>query len=651
MPVFNTLADALDTHNDSPHGIVFIDGADEERGLNYRMLTRSAEDRLAVLQQLGMTTGEPLILFVEDNLRFLQFFWGAIYGGIVPVPIAAGATAAQMDKLLRVWRHLDEPRLVAAPKHIERLRELLEQRGEQAASERLGERALSDEPPAVDVPARRATLTPEHTAFIQFSSGSTGDPKGVVLTHANVLANIEAISSGSRFGADEVALSWMPLTHDMGLIGFHLTLVCNGFAHYLMTPDLFARRPLLWLEKAAETRATLLCSPNFGYRHTLRAISAKGRPELDLSSVRLIYNGAEPIAPALVREFLDTLAPTGLKATTMFAVYGLAEASLAATFPNPGRGLSSVSVARGELGVGDTVRYDDGAHALELVCLGTPVKSTELALADAQGQAVADGVVGRVLIRGANVTGGYHDNPRANAEALMGDGWLDTGDLGFRHEGELVITGRAKEIIFVNGQNHYPQDIEALLQDLPGAELNKLAAAGVQAPSTTEQALVLFVVFRGHLEDFADIARGLRGALNQRAGLVASQVLPIARMPKTTSGKLQRSLLARQYAEGEFDQIAEQLDALLDCEDGGDTAAESTDLAVELKAICDEVVPGRDIGFEDDLFEIGLSSLELAQIHEGIETRWPNRLEMTDLFDYPTINALAAYLQADTATA
>ncbi|MES1940732.1 AMP-dependent synthetase and ligase [Salinisphaera sp. T5B8] len=651
MSGIRTLADALDAQIDSPNGIVFIDGAHDERGLNYRMLSKSAEGRLAVLQQQGMRRGDHLILFVEDNMRFLQFFWGAIYGAIVPVPIAAGATPAQLEKLVRVWRHLDEPRIVAAPKHIERVRDFLEQRGEADAAARLADTAFSDEPPAADQPAERPVLDAQDTAFIQFSSGSTGDPKGVVLSHANVLANIQAISSGSRFGADEIALSWMPLTHDMGLIGFHLTLVYNGFAHHLMTPDLFARRPLLWLEKAAETRATLLCSPNFGYRHTLRAIAAKGRPELDLSRVRLIYNGAEPIAPALVREFLDTLAPTGLAGETMFAVYGLAEASLAATFPAPGRGLRTVSVARGELGVGDTVRYDDSTHALELVCLGTPVAATEVRLADDNGQAVGDGVVGRVWIRGANVTAGYHDNPQANAGALMGDGWLDTGDLGFYHDGELVITGRAKEIIFVNGQNHYPQDIEALLQDLPGAELNKLAAAGVQAPSTTEQALVLFVVFRGHLEDFAEIARTLRGALNQRAGLVATRVLPISRMPKTTSGKLQRALLARQYAEGEFDEIAARLDTLLATEEAEQPVPASTDIAAELKRICDEVVPGRDIGVDDDLFEIGLSSLELAQIHEGIENRWPDRLEMTDLFEYPTINALAAYLQDEVAPA
>ena len=183
----------------------------------------------------------------------------------------------------------------------------------------------------------------------------------------------------------------MPLTHDMGLIGFHLTLLTHAFNHHLMATDLFARRPMLWLDKAAEKKATLLCSPNFGYRHTLRAIGAKGLPDIDLSNVRLIYNGAEPIAAPLAREFLEALAPTGLSPDVMFCVYGLAEASLAATFPPAGAGLSTMSVARGEMGIGDTVRFDDSDNAVELVNLGGPVAGADLRIADEQGDALRRG--------------------------------------------------------------------------------------------------------------------------------------------------------------------------------------------------------------------------------------------------------------------
>ena len=365
--------------------------------------------------------------------------------------------------------------------------------------------------------------------------------------------------------------------------------------------------------------------------------------------MRLIYNGAEPIAAPLVREFLDTLAPAGLKSDTMFPVYGLAEASLAATFPPAGEGLRSLRVARGELGVGDAVRFDDSDQSVELVRLGSPVAGTEVRIADGEGNALGEDAVGRVWIRGDNVTAGYYRNDAANEAALTGEGWLDTGDLGFTHERDLLITGRAKEIIFVNGQNHYPQDLEAVAQSAAGVELNKIAAAGVRPPGADADELVLFVVFRGHTSDFVPIAREVSGLINHHTGLVVARVVPVKHMPKTTSGKLQRAQLAREFAEGAFADVVAELDGLMRASGGAGATESEAGLAADLKAICDEVVPNKKIGYDDDLFEIGLSSLELAQIHEGIEARWPDRLEVTDLFDYPTINDLAAFLEENKA--
>lgn len=650
MHSFNTLAEALDAAAETDGEIGFIDGANDERRLSYRLVRRAALRLLAVLQAEEAAPGDALILYIADNLRFVQFYWAAIYGGLTPVPVAAGATDAHLAKLAQVWSHMGEPRVVTDTHHMERILGHFEATGAAAAGERLAEKALSDEPPAVEQAAERAGIRAEDVAFIQFSSGSTGDPKGVVLTHANVLANIAAITEGSAFTAREVALSWMPLTHDMGLIGFHLTLVCNAFDHYLMATDVFARRPLLWLDKAAEKQATLLCSPNFGYRHTLRAIAARGLPDIDLSAVRLLYNGAEPISAPLARAFLDTLAPTGLSHEVMFCVYGLAEASLAAAFPAAGTGLTTLTVARGETGIGDTVRYDDSDTAIELVDLGGPVAGADLAITDGHGHALPADTVGHVWIAGPNVTAGYHANPEADTTALVGGGWLDTGDLGFVHAGELYIVGRTRDIIFINGANHYPQDLEAVAQNAEGVDLNKIAAAGVRAPGADADELVLFVVFRGHTEDFLPIARDVAHRVNHGTGLVVDRVVPVRQIPRTTSGKLQRATLAHDYAEGTFDGVIAELEALNRDADASRDAPAATGVANELKAICDEVAADKQIDTGDDLFEIGLSSLELAQIHEGIEARWPNRIEINDLFDYPTINELAAFL-ADEAAA
>lgn len=638
----NTLVQALDASAKGAGALTFIDGQDDERSLTYGQLRERALRMLSTLHACGLKDGDYLILFVDDNARFVEFFWAAIYGGIMPVPLAAGAADAHRDKFLRVWCHLGEPLFVTNARHLERL-----QAHDPAAAPRIETCALSDNQPAGE-PARPVPPTPEAPAFVQFSSGSTGDPKGVVLTHANISANLRAITQASHFNSTETALSWMPLTHDMGLIGFHLTLLANGFDNHIMRTDVFARRPLLWLLKAAEKRATLLCSPNFGYRHTLRAVAARGMPDVDLSAVRLLYNGAEPIAPALAREFLDAMAASGLRRDAMFTVYGLAEASLAVTFPPPGRGLETVWVARDALGVGETVRkaQPDAQTAIELARLGQAVPECDVRMTGDDGRALPAGTVGHVEIAGTNVTAGYLDNRAANAAARKDGGWLDTGDLGFMDGEELVITGRAKEIIFVNGQNHYPQDLEDVAQAVAGVDLNKVAAAGVRPAGGDSDQLIFFVLFRGSLGDFVPIARQLAAHVNQHTGLMVDRVLPVRHMPKTTSGKLQRGALARAYANGEFADQAAQLDALLGAptQAGAGDGSSSNAAAAQIKAICDSVVPDKPLGYDDNLFESGLSSLELLQIHEALDARWPNRLDVTDVFDYPSINDLAAVL-------
>lgn len=649
MASFNTLDGGLDNAIESGIEIGIIDGANDERHQSAALLKRAADQMLAVLQADGLGRGDHLILFIDDTLAFVQFFWAAIRGGIVPVPVAAGTDRAKRDKLLAIWSKLDEPKVVANTDQMTSIRERLEQDGDSQTADRLVAATIADQPPAPSQAAEPVESAPEDTALIQFSSGSTSEPKGVVLSHANVVANIHAISQGSDFQPGDVAFSWMPLTHDMGLIGFHLNFLCLGYNHYLMRPDLFARRPRLWLEKAAEKKATLLCAPNFGYRHTLRAISARGLPDIDLSNVRLVYNGAEPIAPALAREFVETLAPTGLPANALFPVYGLAEASLAVSFPVPRSGLTTLHVDRRKLGVGERAELvEAGAeHSTELARLGRAIGNTEIAVVGDQGAAVEPGVVGYILIRGDNVTAGYHANPEANTAALHADGWLNTGDLGFWFDSDLVITGRAKEIVFVNGQNLYPQDLEALASDTAGLGADRVAAAGARTHDDDGDALVVFAVHRGATADFVDTVRRVTAGLNEAAGVSVTCVLPISRLPKTTSGKIQRSQLIADYEQGAFDTAIAELDALMPASesDGDDTEADENDEVSRLIAICNEVSPDKAIGPSDNLFEIGLSSLELAQIHEGIEADWPNRLEITDLFDYPTVNDLAAFLK------
>jgi acyl-CoA synthetase (AMP-forming)/AMP-acid ligase II len=438
----------------------------------------------------------------------------------------------------------------------------------------------------------------------------------------------------------------MPLTHDMGLIGFHLTLVVSDAEHHLMPTALFVRRPALWLIKASAHRASLLCSPNFGYRHLLKTLKPDALQSVDLSAVRVLFNGAEPISAELCREFTDAMAPFGLNAAAMFPVYGLAEASLAVTFPAVGTGCITASLRRTALTPGSTVERvaQNDPQAAVFVMVGTPIEACEVRIADETGKELPADTVGRVLIRGANVTRGYYRDAASTQSAIV-DGWLDTGDLGFTGPQGLAITGRAKDIIFVSGQNYYPHDIEAVLEQHAGIELGRVAVCGARAENAATDEVLAFVLHRGDARDFLPVAAAVRKTVNALVGIPVDHVIPIARIPKTTSGKMQRFKLAESYLNGEFAEILQELQQLAPATATGDNDAHG-EVERNLKDICDALLTDKAIGLHDNIFELGTSSLTLAQIYERIEVIYPGQLEVTDFFDYPTIAELAKYLES-----
>lgn len=655
-PRFETLTAALRANRREDRQLILIDGEDDQRALTFIELERRALRLLGALQRRQLRPGDAVILFVNDNERFLEMFWACVLGRLVPVPIAVGISDEHRRKLFRVFAQFERAWVYSDARTFERVEAFAAAHGLEPDHARVRERSLQiGALDLADAPGQEQAASADDVAFIQYSSGSTREPKGVVLTHRNICANLASIRAAARFTDRDVALSWMPLTHDMGLIGFHLNMLAWGVTHAVMRTELFARRPLLWLAKATELRATVLCSPNFGYEHYLKQYEAKKPQGLDLSAVRLVFNGAEPISAALCRRFLNEMAGVGLRAATMFPVYGLAEASLAVSFPEPGSAMRTAHVDRAGLAVGQPVKAlpADAPRAVELVQLGHAVPGTELRIAGPDGAALETGRLGHVLIRGDNVTRGYFRDEEATRAAIAGtDGWLDTGDLGFLTPdgGDLVIAGRTKDVIFVNGQNWYPHDLEGLAAEVPGVEINKVVAAGAEAPGRDGgEVLVLFVLHRGSTEEFVPLARELRRVLGQQAGLEVGYVVPVARIPKTTSGKLQRHALARAFEEGEFDEAVRALAPLLDPvatdrSTGTATPAAEPGTLATLQGLCARVIPDKRIDPATNLFEINLSSLTLARLHEAIDETFPGRLDVMDLFDYPTLQDLAAFL-------
>jgi len=643
-----TLVELLAVQRDSARRIHYLNGQDDRRSVLFGDLRTTALGVLHHLQNFGATPGERVILHTSSNEQFIDGFWACLLGGLVPVPVAVGISDDHRQKLLQVYAQLGNPVVYTEAGQLTRLKDYARASGTTSLVEDLAKRALIVERVTdISRPGQTQTVTPDDVAFIQFSSGSTSTPKGVVLTHRNLMTNIGAIIERGRFTDKDISLSWMPLTHDMGLIGFHLCMFTANIEHTIMDTRLFSRRPLLWLEEASRIRATLLSSPNFGYKHFLKLYESKGLHGIDLSAVRLLFNGAEPISVALCERFMQEMRRFGLPATAMYPVYGLAEASLAVTMPDPGQICHSVTVERSSLAVGQVPvpAAPAAPSGLELMVVGTPIRDCQLRVVDAGDCPLPAGTVGHLQIRGGNVTRGYL-GMTGDEQPLTADGWLRTGDLGFVTvtDGELVVTGRDKEIIFVNGQNYYPHDLEAIAEQIEGVELGKIAAAGARKSNGDEEELLLFLTSRGSAADFLPLANRLRRHLTEHTGLNVAHVIPVRNLPKTTSGKLQRGNLARAYVEGEFDGVLAELDALAVRTTGG-TTDDGSGLQAKIRQICASVITDREIGLDDDFFELGVSSLALAQIHERIDEQFPGQLDVEDLFSKSTIRAVASHLQ------
>jgi len=442
----------------------------------------------------------------------------------------------------------------------------------------------------------------------------------------------------------------MPLTHDMGLIGFHLVPLMAGIHQYILPTSLFIRRPVLWMTKANQHKATLLSSPNFGYKYFLSFFKSTIENDWDLSHIRLIFNGAEPISNQLCQEFLNKMEIYGLQRTAMFPVYGLAEASLAVAFPPLGEELVSIYLDRNYLNIGNLVKEvtNCNSNAVSFVDLGYPVDNCLVCIRDQKDQPLDDGKIGNIHIQGANVTSGYYNNVEVTNRMISKDGWLNTGDLGFINNGRLVVTGRAKDILFLNGQNFYAHDIERIAEEIDGVELGELAVFGVLNEEQQKDDIILVVLFKKELEKFLPLALDIKKHIGITMGLEIKYIIPVKKIPKTTSGKLMRFKLKEMYQNGEFSLTLQTLDRLFyEYQKLNDNYNVENIIEERLHALLSEILGDNHLGINDNFLEKGSNSLHLNTFCAQIEASNIGKISAIDLFSYPSIKKLAQFIQSD----
>jgi fatty-acyl-CoA synthase len=554
---FSTLCEALDYAALGETGCNFYGSRGELCDvLSYADLRAQAVSLARKLLSLRLERGARVAIIAETDLNFHRVFFGCQYAGLVPVPLSASAFmsgrqayVAQLKALLRVCR----ASVAIAPSEFysfmaEAANELnIPHVGTLEAFERLPESQESLRP-----------SEPHEVAYLQYTSGSTLFPRGVIITQKAVLANLnEIIIHGLKLRPGDRAFSWLPFYHDMGLVGFVLgPMVSQISVDYLRT-WMFAMRPLLWLSLMTRTKATISFSPSFGYQLCLKRLRRDVATTFDLSEWRVAGVGAETIQSAALAEFAEALQPGGFKASTFMPCYGMAEASLAVSFAPLHEGITVDRVdpaALSERGTALALNGRDAGSEREMsntrpfVICGVPLPGVQVEIRDEQGRVLPDRHAGVIFLRGANIMSGYFDNPERTHDVLSSDGWFDTQDIGYLTEGRIVIIGRKKDVIIINGRKIWAQDLEHLAEELPEVRTSEACAFSIPSSNGIETAAMVVQWREGNSSKQGEFAHRLQGLIHERFGIDCFiEIVPPHTLPRTSSGKLSRSKAREEF--------------------------------------------------------------------------------------------------------
>ncbi len=552
---FATFNDAIDYAARSEKGMNFHDMRGTlERVYPFSQMKSDALEMARRLVAAGIGKDDRVALVAETSPEFAALFCACVYAGAWPVPLPLPTTFGGKDSYvdqLKVQLASSDPKILLYPGEIEEMASAAA--AQQGCEGQSWEEFAKREAPDCELPEAK----PEDICYLQYSSGSTRFPTGVAVTHKALLHNLYGHATSMNIGSNDRVASWLPWYHDMGLVGCFLSLISNQVSVDYLKTEHFARRPLAWLDLISRNKGNSLSySPTFGYDICARRISSQSHvsDRFDLSRWRLAGNGADMIRPDVMQSFVNAFAGAGFKASAFTPSYGLAEATLAVTVMPPGEGIRVELVEEEKLS-GRPRDLSKPARYRAIVNCGKPLPGMEVAIRDEDGAAKGDHQIGKVWCRGESVMHSYFRNEEATEECLV-DGWLDTGDMGYMADGYLFIVGRAKDMIIINGKNHWPQDIEWAVEQLPGFNHGDIAAFSIETDNGEEAPAVLVHCRVSDPEERKNLHDQIADKVRAVTGMnCVVELVPPRTLPRTSSGKLSRAKAKKLYLSGEIQPL------------------------------------------------------------------------------------------------
>ena len=637
----------------SPHKIAYTfleNGEKESASFTYEQLDKQAKT-IASHIQTSISPGERTLLIYTQGLEFLAAFFGCLYAGIIAIPTPAPEASNLKRSLPRLLSIIQDSKAAAILTTTSLQSQLINHFAEFEINQQIRWYATDTRAEKLSEKWSEPVINTDTIAYLQYTSGSTSTPKGVILTHKNLICHLADLQQAGGYDNHSITVTWMPYFHDYGLVEGLLQPLYNGTPCYLMSPFAFIKKPFYWLQAISRYKATHSQAPNFAYDYCLKKITPEQRNKLDLSSWQVAGNGAEPINPEVMESFWQTFASCGFRFDAFAPAYGLAEATLVVTISRKKEtpvfcNFSAEALTRNRL-----IENTDGK---KLAGAGRLLPNTKIAIVHPETftQCAAD-EIGEIWVASRGVAQGYWQRPDVTKEtfqAYLADTkegpFLRTGDLGFIKDGELFVTGRVKDLIIIRGENYYPQDIEWIVEKSHPALRSAAGAAFSVEIEGTEQIVIVQEVERSVGKSFnsEEVIAAIRKAIAQELELPIYGVVLLKRgtIPKTSSGKIQRQACRTAFLNGSLDSIDTWR---LNSESSREVIEPRSELEFQLLQIWQKMLGRPSISIKDNFFQMGGDSLKAANLVGLVEERFGVKIPLATVMESPTIEKLALYLQ------